>query len=456
MPVHSRGPTALPPHAPIPEPPTPVKPLPGESPHSSPTVHRNVPVGNPSPLPDPDISPVSNPPSSNDGAPVMSPSDGVHKPVPPVNHSAKNGSSPAISPSTLTARRKPSNSLVPSLAPSDEGHHNSSALSPSTSFRKHQHKRNERTSPAPTSSDPISPPPLEQVSPSHSFIPPPRSTVSPVPSPSPVTAPRQTRKPLISPKVSPSISPSTSPNLAPPPLPRVMSFPPPPPNEDCSTTICTDPYTNTPPGSPCGCVLPMQVGLRLSVALYTFFPLVAKLAREIASGVFMKPSQVRIMGANAASVKPEKTVVLIDLVPLDEKFDDTTAFITYHRFWHKQVAIKTSLFGDYEVLYFHYLGLPPSPPLPSDAGMIDVGPYSGNNNNARATKPLGVDVHGKQQKNVLRGDVIAIIILSVLVVVVLCSALAWVLLFKHRDQASNQLTSLQHPLTSHAKPSGYN
>ncbi|XP_039018613.1 proline-rich extensin-like protein EPR1 [Hibiscus syriacus] len=162
MPVHSRGPTALPPHAPIPEPPTPVKPLPGESPHSSPTVHRNVPVGNPSPLPDPDISPVSNPPSSNDGAPVMSPSDGVHKPVPPVNHSAKNGSSPAISPSTLTARRKPSNSLVPSLAPSDEGHHNSSALSPSTSFRKHQHKRNERTSPAPTSSDPISPPPLEQ------------------------------------------------------------------------------------------------------------------------------------------------------------------------------------------------------------------------------------------------------------------------------------------------------
>ncbi|KAK8697015.1 hypothetical protein V6N13_113179 [Hibiscus sabdariffa] len=531
-PIHSQGPTALPPRAPIPDPPvpvaspprkvemtpTPVRPIvppsispvsvkspPGESPHSSPTVHQNVPVGNPSPLPDRDISPVSNPPSSNDRTPVMSPSNETHKPVPPVNHTPKNGvyhesanitpsdnlvittcsgsddtfpgSSPAISPPAPIARRKHSNSIVPSLAPSIEGH-NSSAFSPSTSFRKHQDKRNEQTSPAPPSSHPISPPlkqqgpvssppgrmqrhyappPLNSVSPSHSLVPPPRTTVSSVPSPSPVTASRQTKKPHISPKVSPLVSPSRSPKVAPPPpppLPRVMSFPPPPPNEDCSTTICTDPYTNTPPGSPCGCVLPMQVGLRLSVALYTFFPLVSELAGEIAAGVFMKPSQVRIMGANAASEQPEKTIVLIDLVPLGEKFDNTTAFITYHRFWHKQVAIKSSLFGDYEVLYVRYLGLPPSPPLPPDAGMSDGGPYPGNDNNASAIKPLGVDVHGKRQKNVLSGGVIAIIVLSVLVVVVLCSAFAWVLLFKHRDQASQRATTPQHPLTPHAKPSG--
>ena len=101
----------------------------------------------------------------------------------------------------------------------------------------------------------------------------------------------------------------------------------------------------------------MQVGLSLSVALYTFFPLVSELAEEIATGVFMKQSQVRIIGATAASEQPEKTVVLIDLVPLGEKFDSTTAFLTYQRFWHKQVAIKTSLFGDYEVLYVHYLGM---------------------------------------------------------------------------------------------------
>ncbi|XP_039032690.1 receptor-like serine/threonine-protein kinase ALE2 [Hibiscus syriacus] len=496
-PIHSQGPMALPPRAPILEPPVPVaspprkvemtpppvrpivppslSPIPvklplGESPRSSPTVHRNVPVGNPSPLPDRDISPVSNPRLSNGGTPVMSPSNEIHKPKPPVNHTLKNGSSPAISPPAPTARRKHRNSLVPSLAPSNEGH-NASPFSPSTSFHKHQHKINERTSPAPPPSDSISPPPLKQqgpvlsppgrkqrlfappVSPSVSFIPPPRGTVSPVPSPSRVAASRQTKKPHISPKVSPSVSPPRSPKVA-PPLPRVMSFPPPPPNEDCSTTICTDPYTNTPPGSPCGCVLPMQVGLRLSVALYTFFPLVSELAGEIAAGVLMKSSQVRIMGANAASEQPEKTIVLIDLVPLGEIFDNTTAFITYDRFWHKKVAIKTSLFGDYEVLYVRYLGLPPSPPLPPDAGMIDSGPYPGNDNNARAIKPLGVDVHGKRQKNVLSGGVIAIIVLSVLVFVVLCSAFAWVLLFKHRDQASHRTTTPQHPLTSHAKPSG--
>jgi len=53
--------------------------------------------------------------------------------------------------------------------------------------------------------------------------------------------------------------------------------------------------------SPCGCVLPMQVGLRLSVALYTFFSLVS-----IRTG---KTKQVRIIRANAASQQPEKTVV---------------------------------------------------------------------------------------------------------------------------------------------------
>lgn len=101
----------------------------------------------------------------------------------------------------------------------------------------------------------------------------------------------------------------------------------------------------------------MQVGLRLSVALYTFFPLVSELATEIASGVFMRQSQVRIMGANAASQQPEKTVVLIDLVPLGEKFDNTTALLTYHRFFHKQILIKSSYFGDYEVLYVRYPGI---------------------------------------------------------------------------------------------------
>jgi hypothetical protein len=101
----------------------------------------------------------------------------------------------------------------------------------------------------------------------------------------------------------------------------------------------------------------MQVGLRLSVPLYTFFPLVSELALEIAVGVFMEQSQVRIIGANAANQSPEKTVILIDLVPLGETFDSTTAFLTNQRFWHKQVVIKASYFGDYEVLYVRYPGI---------------------------------------------------------------------------------------------------
>lgn len=125
---------------------------------------------------------------------------------------------------------------------------------------------------------------------------------------------------------------------------------------DCTSLTCSEPLTNGPPGSPCVCVIPMQVGLRLSVALYTFFPLVSELASEIATGVFLKPSQVRIMGANAAGQDPEKTIVLTDLVPLGEKFDNTTAYLTFQRFWHKKVVINTSLFGDYEVLYVHYPG----------------------------------------------------------------------------------------------------
>lgn len=126
---------------------------------------------------------------------------------------------------------------------------------------------------------------------------------------------------------------------------------------DCSYLACVDPLTNTPPGSPCGCVFPMQVGLRLSVELYTFFPLVSELAEEIAVGVFVKQSQVRIMGANAATQDPEKTIVLIDLVPLEEKFDNTTAYLIFQRIWLKQIAISTSLFGNYEILYVRYPGI---------------------------------------------------------------------------------------------------
>jgi hypothetical protein len=100
----------------------------------------------------------------------------------------------------------------------------------------------------------------------------------------------------------------------------------------------------------------MQVELELGVALYAFFPLVSELAAEIAAGTFLKQSQVRIMGANADSQDQEKTIVILDLVPLGEKFDNTTAFLIFERFWRKKVIINGTLFGDYWVIFVYYPG----------------------------------------------------------------------------------------------------
>lgn len=125
---------------------------------------------------------------------------------------------------------------------------------------------------------------------------------------------------------------------------------------ECTSLTCTEPLTYTAPGSPCGCVWPIQVRLRLTVPIYTFFPLVSELANEIASGVSLNRSQVRVMGANAASQQQEKTIVLINLVPSSINFNESTALLIYNNFWHKQVPIRASLFGAYEVVYIRYPG----------------------------------------------------------------------------------------------------
>lgn len=131
----------------------------------------------------------------------------------------------------------------------------------------------------------------------------------------------------------------------------------------CGEVSCSDPFTVTPYGSPCGCVLPMQVEIDLEVAPYQLFPRTAELEMEIAAGTFLKQSQVRIMGASPSLQNAEKTTVTVDLVPLGEKFDNMTAFLTYERFWQKKVSINMTIFGDYDVIYIHYPGLPASPPM---------------------------------------------------------------------------------------------
>jgi len=100
----------------------------------------------------------------------------------------------------------------------------------------------------------------------------------------------------------------------------------------------------------------MKVRLVLGVAPLVVFPVIAELEIEVASGTFLKQSQVRIIGVSADNQNQWRTIVDIDLVPLGEKFDNTTAFLLYERFWHKKVHLNRSRFGDYATLYVVYPG----------------------------------------------------------------------------------------------------
>ncbi|URE20256.1 STYKc [Musa troglodytarum] len=222
-----------------------------------------------------------------------------------------------------------------------------------------------------------------------------------------------------SPTISPSSHPVTSSAVPPPPI---WLLPPPPPDMDCNW-------------------LSLQ---QIHLQDHHF-------AKEIAFGIYMKQSQVRIMGANVASDEPENTIVLVDLVPREELFDNTTAFLTFEKFWHKDIVINTSLFGEYAVLYVLYPGLPPSPPrAPADINFGD-GTF-GNSNNARTIKPLGVDV--RKQKEKTGGNLIAVIVLSSFVALTLCLGAAWFLLLKTRCHSHMAATHLHKVLPLFAKTSG--
>ncbi|CAL4952134.1 unnamed protein product [Urochloa decumbens] len=247
---------------------------------------------------------------------------------------------------------------------------------------------------------------------------------SPVHPPSP--SPASSRGPTNG-KKSHHISP-TLPPIPPLPEPKapsahpIWALPPPPPNSDCNSLSCPEPLTDPPAGAPCTCVLPIRVGIRLSVDLYSFFPLVSDFAEEISSGVNMAQRQVRVMGANVAGDQPDKTMVLVDLVPMQVKFDNATAFSAFESLWSKKISLKPSVFGDYEILYVVYPGLPPSPPSAPEG--------VGNNRNARAMKPLGVDVRRPKRK--VNGSLIAIAVLSTVIALIICCLAAWLLILRFR------------------------
>lgn len=100
----------------------------------------------------------------------------------------------------------------------------------------------------------------------------------------------------------------------------------------------------------------MKVKLTLDVAPYAVFPVMNELEYEVALGTYLEQSQVKIMGATADGQNQGRTIVDINLVPLGEKFDNTTAALTYERLWHKKVPLNKSLFGDYAVVYITYPG----------------------------------------------------------------------------------------------------
>ncbi|ONK70848.1 uncharacterized protein A4U43_C04F2150 [Asparagus officinalis] len=178
----------------------------------------------------------------------------------------------------------------------------------------------------------------------------------------------------------------------------------------CDEVSCDEPLTLTPIGSPCGCILPMQVKVDFDVAPYQLFSRTAELEVEVADGTFLKQSQVRIMGASASIEYPGKTTVTIDLVPLGEKFDNMTALLTYERFWQKKIPINTTVFGDYTVIYVQYPGLPSTPPSMS----ASLGP-SGIGDNR---DPFTANVpHSKTQK--MNPKIIAVIALFSLLLVLI-------------------------------------
>ncbi|KAJ4824799.1 hypothetical protein Tsubulata_022790 [Turnera subulata] len=252
----------------------------------------------------------------------------------------------------------------------------------------------------------------------------------------------------------PAMSPLSSSlkKLKSPPPSQVLSLPPPPPNSDCTSVTCTEPLTYTPPGLPCGCVWPIQVKLRFSVPIYTFFTLVTELAEEIAASISLNSSQVRIMGANAATQQLEKSTVLINLVPRGVKFSNTTAYSIYKKFWGRQVFIKPSLFGAYDLLFVRYPGLPPSPPSPVSISATDDGPYAGNVSDGRMNKPLGVDVP-RRKKDGLSRSMIVVIVFSSFTALVACLTVIWLFLLKCGNRA-HKPSQVQQDLVPKEEPAG--
>ncbi|XP_015892139.2 receptor-like serine/threonine-protein kinase ALE2 [Ziziphus jujuba] len=240
---------------------------------------------------------------------------------------------------------------------------------------------------------------------------------------------------VVKPSLGPSPTPALSPNYQGPSSSprrhhwrhhhhhhvRPHAVAPAPTKDQGCDQICVEPLTAAPFGSPCGCVFPMKIRLLLDIAPFAVFPVMGELEIEVATGTYLEQSQVKIMGASADSQNQGRTVVDINLVPLGEKFDNTTAMLTYDRFRHKKVPLNMTLFGNYEVVYISYPGLPSSPPY---------GYYTGSGPSGSAGNlPITANFGNKNQRMNVR--IIIIIALSAFVLLLVLVG-AVVILIKWR------------------------
>ncbi|XP_042424177.1 uncharacterized protein LOC122011845 isoform X2 [Zingiber officinale] len=419
-----------------------------------PSIHENYGM----PVAGPPEGVSSHVPPRNDrqnyGMPVAAPPEGVSSHVPPRNDRHSGGSLPAMSPAPHEAEVPSDNAHGPLSShtqPPSETVPESPPPVPAASSHHHQFTPRKRAGNPSSAPSPLHTP--------DSYYPAPPSLIRPkVHAPPPHNQDNQgTPRPAQS-RVAPSThhgGPIQFPAMSPfgfvkpkaPKMRPIHALPPPPPNLDCTPPSCRDPYTNSRPGSPCTCVLPMNVGLRLSIPLITFFPWVFDFAQEIASGTSIEQSQVRIMGANAANELPDKTDVLIDLLPFGDQFENSTVFSISQKFWHKELFINSSLFGDYLVLYVTYPGLPSPPMAP---GSIDNHGSSGGDSSSRTLHPFAVDVGKREGKQ--NHSIVAILVLSAVITSILCIGVVWILLLKYRTRSrlSQAPQGLRNSLTKEA------
>ncbi|MBA0584527.1 hypothetical protein Gorai_015335 [Gossypium raimondii] len=149
---------------------------------------------------------------------------------------------------------------------------------------------------------------------------------------------------------------------------------------------------------------------------------------EVAAGLYLQQSQVKIMGATADAQDQGRTLVEINLVPLGEKFDNTTAILTSDRLLHKRLSLNSTLFGTYDVVSISYPGVPPSPPYGNIFGSGPTG--------STGDLPITANFVNKNQKMNIR--IIAIIVLSAFVLLlVLAGAISVLIKWRKVRRPSN-------------------